>query len=51
MAIYYVLVSDGYIQQDTRTGQLEVYDEREDAKKAARNGAAIVEVEIKRSES
>ena len=51
MAVYYALVNDNKIRMDKDTGQLEIYENREDAVNNMEFGVSLVtEVIIQRKE-
>jgi len=48
MAKYYAIINDKYIQKDTRTNQLEIYEERKDAERR-KIKHDVIEVDVIRS--
>lgn len=48
MATYYAIVKDGFIQFDTRTDRMEIYETELAANLNKRNGYEVVKISCKR---
>lgn len=48
MAKYYAVVSDNYIQQDLKTGQLEIYETKRQANMNCPSTCKVIAVKVKK---